>query len=513
MDHPARRIRSTNAVLPASEISSVRNRLSDAKTDLTYLSIQIMAASSAVLEQLLDRRAELTAEIEAYQITLAPHKKLPPEILAEIFRYCVPCPVYLPPKLHEAPLLLCQICSFWRSVALHTPTLWNNIEARCYISYDRLLEMVKTWFSRSGTFAPLAIDIGPYRWCRRSFLVPELVDELIIPYINRFRKISISLPTTLLQPLLRLPTGSAALLEHFQLDLTDDDICWLEDDVLRNGPVTFFNSASHLRIARFKSSLSNLQDPRIFSLPWIQLTDLHFHGIFLPPDTCYAVLRQCANLVACTLGIFSRNRNQITATPNIVLPNLREFSLCVKRDITYAPFLQPFVFTVLRMLKLSTEHASGMSSLALAFASLSARSWFNLEVFILDGVRISSADVTFILTNMPSLVELNLDWIHSLDATNLAMISRGALVPNLRVLRLHLTPPRLHAVVDMIESRWRVDADHPNTGERRCIPISQLREVTLYCAGWYRNESESNLDISRLYGFQAEGLMIDLIDL
>jgi len=77
MDHPARRIRSTNAVLPASEISSVRNRLSDAKTDLTYLSIQIMAASSAVLDQLLDRRAELTAEIEAYQITLAPHKKLP----------------------------------------------------------------------------------------------------------------------------------------------------------------------------------------------------------------------------------------------------------------------------------------------------------------------------------------------------------------------------------------------------------------------------------------------------
>jgi hypothetical protein len=163
-----------------------------------------------------------------------------------------------------------------------TPTLWNNIEARDYISYNHLLEMVKTWFSQSGTSAPLAIDIRLYRLCRRSFLVPKLVDELIILYIDRFRKISMSLPPIMFRRLLRLPTGSAVLLEHFQLDFAHDDICWLEDDVLRNGPVTLFNSANHLRIARFKSCYSNLQDPCIFSLPWIQLTDLHFHGIVLP---------------------------------------------------------------------------------------------------------------------------------------------------------------------------------------------------------------------------------------
>jgi hypothetical protein len=85
MDHPAHRIRLTNTVLPASEISSIRNRLADAKADLTYLNVQITAASSAILDQLLDQRAELTAEIEVYQITLAPHKKLLPEILTEIF--------------------------------------------------------------------------------------------------------------------------------------------------------------------------------------------------------------------------------------------------------------------------------------------------------------------------------------------------------------------------------------------------------------------------------------------
>ena len=273
---------------------------------------------------------------------------------------------------------------------------------------------------------------------------------------------------------LRLPTGSAVLLEHFQLDFAHDDICWLEEDVLRNGPVTLFNSANRLRIARFKSCCSNLQDPRIFPLPWIQLTDLHFHGIVLPPDTRHAVLRQCTNLVACTVEIISRNHNQITDTPNIMLPNLQEFSLFVECDDTYAPFLQPFVLTVLRMLKLSAGYASGRNSLALAFTSLSVRSWFNLEVFIFDGVAISPTDVTSILTNMPSLVELNLDWTECLD---LDMISRGELVTNLRVLKLQLT--LLHAIVDVIESRWRMDVNHPNTGERRCIPVSQLREVTL----------------------------------
>jgi len=53
--------------------------------------------------------------------------------------------------------------------------------------------------------------------------------------------------------LLRLPTGSAVLLEHFQLDFAHDDICWLEDDVLRNGPVTL----SILQVA-FASLVSNL---------------------------------------------------------------------------------------------------------------------------------------------------------------------------------------------------------------------------------------------------------------
>jgi hypothetical protein len=93
-----------------------------------------------------------------------------------------------------------------------------------------------------------------------------------------------------------------------------------------------------------------------------------------------------------------------------MLPNLQEFSLHVECNDTYAPFLQPFVLTVLRMLKISAGYTSGRNSLALAFTSLSVRLWFNLEVFIFNGVAISPTDVTSILTNMPSLVELNLDW-------------------------------------------------------------------------------------------------------
>ncbi|KIM38399.1 hypothetical protein M413DRAFT_245635 [Hebeloma cylindrosporum] len=56
----------------------------------------------------------------------------PIEIIAHIFILCLPKdPLrHFQPDLTRAPLLLCHVCSVWRTIALNTPQLWNHFHHR-----------------------------------------------------------------------------------------------------------------------------------------------------------------------------------------------------------------------------------------------------------------------------------------------------------------------------------------------------------------------------------------------
>ncbi|KAF8177683.1 hypothetical protein BJ912DRAFT_810716, partial [Pholiota molesta] len=55
-----------------------------------------------------------------------PIKQIPYDVLVEIFVHCLPkYPLRnRQPNTTVAPMLLCQVCSSWRMVALTSPTLW-----------------------------------------------------------------------------------------------------------------------------------------------------------------------------------------------------------------------------------------------------------------------------------------------------------------------------------------------------------------------------------------------------
>ncbi|KAM6500114.1 hypothetical protein JOM56_003128, partial [Amanita muscaria] len=57
-----------------------------------------------------------------------PIQRLCPDILAEIFAFCLP---YAPWQFdhrwsRNAPLPLCSVCSSWRFLAISTPRLWQT---------------------------------------------------------------------------------------------------------------------------------------------------------------------------------------------------------------------------------------------------------------------------------------------------------------------------------------------------------------------------------------------------
>ncbi|KAJ7749272.1 hypothetical protein DFH07DRAFT_829073 [Mycena maculata] len=114
------------------------------------------------LQRLEEERASLAGHYERLKAILSPLRRMPAELLGEIFSWT------LPPdaealrrggrlKLKDSPLVLTWTSSRWRAVAVSTPSLWTLV----YINYpDHAppLSAVETQIQRAG---PLKIHFFP----------------------------------------------------------------------------------------------------------------------------------------------------------------------------------------------------------------------------------------------------------------------------------------------------------------------------------------------------------------
>lgn len=66
----------------------------------------------------------------------SPINRIPYDILTEIFHHCLPQRrlEHRQPDTMTAPMLLCHICSSWRTIALEIPTLWSHLSYRLAIA-------------------------------------------------------------------------------------------------------------------------------------------------------------------------------------------------------------------------------------------------------------------------------------------------------------------------------------------------------------------------------------------
>src|SRR5882672_9516402 len=111
----------------------------------------------------------LTAKLDAFQIythslvaLVAPIRRLPPEVLSEIFLHYNDENNISDLQLNTAPLLLGGVCSRWRTIALSTPRLWTSFALTIqpkYLKSDVML--AKTWLARAGT-CPLTIRLASH---------------------------------------------------------------------------------------------------------------------------------------------------------------------------------------------------------------------------------------------------------------------------------------------------------------------------------------------------------------
>ncbi|KAG2358733.1 hypothetical protein BDR07DRAFT_260272 [Suillus spraguei] len=137
------------------------------KNDVTHLQHQIIEENVDIVQSnTLDTRFS------------SPIRRLPTEILAEIFKYCLPDDEHLAPASRLAPILLTTVCRRWREIAVSLPILWCRLQLddwqKSAVGYD-------SWLRRSAE-CPLSLKIEySGNWSElREFLQPYMPQTSIL---------------------------------------------------------------------------------------------------------------------------------------------------------------------------------------------------------------------------------------------------------------------------------------------------------------------------------------------
>jgi hypothetical protein len=280
------------------------------------------------LTELEDYRGRLYESITRHQATLSPVRKLPPEILAEIFLHAADGSSMVWPREKgevEMPLLLGRICSYWRAVSHALPLLWSKIrldipptlesrstgsrEAACTAARD----LVEICLSRSGnTLLSFSITAdGP----------PELILSILQAFIkhsSRWRNVSINLARLSSYYQILMPVkGNVPNLYRLHLGTSIKDMLFPNADAFQVSP--------NLR----ELSISHLTSPfHILRVPWAQLTHLTSRMSTFREGEFSEILRHATSLVE--LSTESERILEVTSSQPVLLRHLEKLAIVNK---------------------------------------------------------------------------------------------------------------------------------------------------------------------------------------
>ncbi|KAJ7616987.1 hypothetical protein DFH06DRAFT_1306934 [Mycena polygramma] len=228
---------------------------------------------------------------------LSPVRRLPPEIICEIFSWTLPQTrrVAGSPPIGP-PWYLGQISRRWREIALTIPSLWSSITVLHTINYshERVspLPMVQAQLIRSAD-EPLDVD---FEWWRDERDAGPYLAALVL-HSDRwvsFRLLCCDNLHTLLQ-LLRPAKGRLSRLNTLEIDDRDWDV---PDGEVSFTPLDTFYIAPALREVLLAKPTFYLPSPPLL-IPWHQTT--RYRGV-ATMEYFLRVLRTASHLVEGALG-------------------------------------------------------------------------------------------------------------------------------------------------------------------------------------------------------------------
>ncbi|KAJ7452899.1 hypothetical protein FB451DRAFT_1050704, partial [Mycena latifolia] len=126
LDQTYKDVLHTNFVPSDQECRRIRDFVV-APTDKLQETTEEIARLEALLEQLTRQRDELAEYIDSHLALVAPARRLPEDILREIFIATLPLDRHPGMSPRASPLLISRICNDWRTLALSMPRLWASL--------------------------------------------------------------------------------------------------------------------------------------------------------------------------------------------------------------------------------------------------------------------------------------------------------------------------------------------------------------------------------------------------
>ncbi|KAJ7836567.1 hypothetical protein B0H14DRAFT_1121553, partial [Mycena olivaceomarginata] len=120
----------TNFVPSDDECSRIRDLVGPATEELgkTREGLEkTRDGSQDSLDRMARKRDQLQEFIDSHLALVSGARRLPHDVLGEIFMACLAPNTYSSMKATESPLVLSQICSDWRRLAISTRRLWASL--------------------------------------------------------------------------------------------------------------------------------------------------------------------------------------------------------------------------------------------------------------------------------------------------------------------------------------------------------------------------------------------------
>ncbi|KAK6977582.1 hypothetical protein R3P38DRAFT_3123687 [Favolaschia claudopus] len=412
-ESPFHGILNTNYIPTDAGIAQIHGHLALHETEL--------ARVEAFIEKLTLKRNRMKTYIDAHRALTSYPRRLPPEILQQIFVWCLPRNHNAVMDVAEAPLLLGRICSRWRSVAFSTPELWDSLHISVVFTLFNEAKIahaaINDWLTRAAP-RPLSLSIA----CSDLYTFSseyERVLDCLSPFSSRWRSVEFGdIPITLFSQLGEKLNTPLLADVHLKC-LFGLPIPGVRDRILSSN---LFNRAK-VHITSLDPAVfivSRLQNSEYHS-KWDHLTHLTFS--LLPPTsdpdvrskslsfgTVYLLLQRCTQLQSLTVPI---EASADRFTEDLVHPALESLtlfnrSLCCEALDGFVSYLELPQLTKFHLINLDVSDHSFVASVgALELLALNSPLISDLRLHLPDAYIVNSLH-TILADFFPRLERLSL---------------------------------------------------------------------------------------------------------
>ncbi|KAF9467057.1 hypothetical protein BDZ94DRAFT_1249522 [Collybia nuda] len=436
----------TNENLSDIDVAIVRGLLRDALTELDQIELQLPLQDSDIPLSLKEQHANTLAQVERFRVAIAPFKKLPPEILIEIFVLCIPpIGVVFPPDYKSVPWSIGRVCSSWRHLVFTEPQIWLRAQLLYQfraVHRDSLNTFIHS-VMRYRRLISLQAVVSPKNEisfnefiAQHSATLEELLISLRSPSSAPFLSLRSIKFKHLKSLVIRLPPGIRNQLSPIMVFSNTPRLCKFEVQTSSGQYIPFRNFPIQLRFG--------------------QITELVFTCLeFTPYQFCY-FLRHCTALVQGTFRLAGGPPPHLIPS-NIIVPSLRtvvfhlaNYGLSLREN-----FLSFLTAPLLESLTLLS--ASRTKWPYDAIRSLVERSSCVLQFFE-AGFPIDDQGVTSLFRGVPTLREIKLPLYTPISDKVIGAIIDENLVPELEI--FHFGTASIDTAIDLIIDRWSVNEEN-----------------------------------------------------